>query len=70
MNQEKYEHMINSMREEITQKAKAQNLPFDLTFSVGAVYTDMTTDKTLDDYIRIADETMYEEKTRKKANRT
>jgi hypothetical protein len=30
----------------------------------------MATDRTLDDYIRIADETMYEEKTRKKANRT
>ncbi|MDE7324159.1 MAG: GGDEF domain-containing protein [Lachnospiraceae bacterium] len=69
MNQEKYGNMISHMREEVTMKAKEQNLPFDLTFSVGAVYTDMATDKTLDDYIRIADETMYEEKTRKKANR-
>ena len=66
INQEKYERIISSMREEVTRKAKEKNLPFDLTFSVGAVYTD----RTLDDYIRIADETMYEEKTRKKANRT
>ena len=67
--QEEYEAMIHSMREEVAKKAFEQNLPFELTFSVGAVYTDMTTDKTLDDYIRIADETMYAEKTRKKANR-
>ena len=61
--------MICHMRREVSEKAQKQKLPFELTFSVGAVYTDMTTDKTLDDYIRIADETMYEEKTRKKANR-
>lgn len=69
MTHEEYDKMINSMRDEVSRKAKEQCLPFDLTFSVGAVRTDMSTDKTLDDYIRIADETMYEEKTRKKANR-
>ena len=69
VNQKEYEDMISSMREKVTLKAKQQKLPFDLTFSVGAVHTDMTCDKTLDDYIRIADEAMYEEKTRKKANR-
>lgn len=66
---EAYDSMICHMRREVSEKAQEQKLPFELTFSVGAVYTDMTTDKTLDDYIRIADETMYEEKTRKKANR-
>lgn len=69
MEQDKYDEMILLMREEVTKKAKAQNFPFELTFSVGAIHTDMASDTTLDDYIRIADETMYEEKTRKKANR-
>ena len=69
LSNEDYELMIHHMREEVAQKALKQNLPFALTFSVGAVCTDMTTDRTLDDYIRIADETMYGEKTRKKANR-
>lgn len=69
MEPESYEEMINSMRNAVTRKARQHQLPFDLTFSVGAVSTDMSSDQTLDDYIRIADETMYEEKTRKKANR-
>lgn len=64
-----YEEMIRNMRSTVTAKARQQQLPFELTFSVGAVCTDMRSNQTLDDYIRIADETMYEEKTRKKANR-
>lgn len=64
-----YKEMILNMRNTVTKKARQLQLPFDLTFSVGSVCTDMTSDMTLDDYIRIADETMYEEKTRKKANR-
>lgn len=64
-----YEEMISNMLSAVTTKARQHQLPFELTFSVGAVRTDMCTDQTLDDYIRIADETMYEEKTRKKANR-
>lgn len=64
-----YEEMISNMRSAVTQKARQHQLPFELTFSVGAVCTDMRSDQTLDDYIRIADETMYEEKTQKKANR-
>lgn len=61
-----YEEMISNMRSAVTQKARQHQLPFELTFSVGAVCTDMRSDQTLDDYIRIADETMYEEKTQKK----
>ncbi len=64
-----YEEMILNMRNTVAKKSRQLQLPFDLTFSVGSVCTDMTSDMTLDDYIRIADETMYEEKTRKKANR-
>lgn len=66
---QEYENMVSSMREEVRREAGRRAFPFELTFSVGAVRTDMASDQTLDDYIRIADETMYEEKTRKKANR-
>ena len=64
-----YEKMIANMRNEIREEAKARRLPFDLTFSVGAVHTDMNSKMTIDDYIRLADEMMYEEKVLKKANR-
>ena len=37
--------------------------------SIGCVRTDMDTDKTLDDYVREADEIMYAEKLAKKVNR-
>lgn len=62
MDHTSYEEMINSMRSTVSRKARQHQLPFDLTFSVRAVCTDMNSDQTLDDYIRIADETMYEEK--------
>ena len=50
--------------------AKEKHFPFELSFSAGAVVTDMSTDKTLDEYISMADEIMYAEKQEKKENRT
>lgn len=44
-------------------------LPFPLTISVGCVVTDMNSDKNLDDYVRNADEMIYQEKVAKRVNR-
>lgn len=61
--------MIQKIREEIRGKAAEMKFPFELTVSIGYIITDMNEDKTLDDYIREADEIMYEEKAAKKVNR-
>ena len=41
-----------------------------MSFSIGCIKTDVNEDKELDDYVKEADETMYQEKYIKKANRT
>lgn len=61
--------MIQKIREELEDKAKQMNVPFPFSVSAGCIVTDMECDKNLDDYVREADESMYEEKTAKKANR-
>ncbi len=67
--QEELKAMQENIREEIRIKSEKVYFPFPLTVSIGCVVTDMTCDKTLDDYIREADEVMYEEKVQKKAAR-
>ena len=69
-NDEEINKKIEHMRKEIGYLAKEKQLPFPLSFSIGCIVTDMNMDKELDDYIREADEVMYEEKYRKKVNRT
>lgn len=61
------ETLKTKMRNEITENAKRMQLPCSLTISIGCANTDMTTAKSLDDYIQEADSKMYEEKIRKKA---
>ena len=63
------EALIAAIRKEIAQKAEEAKLPYPLTVSIGCVRTDMRTDKTLDDYVREADQIMYAEKLAKKVNR-
>jgi len=63
------EGLIASIRKEIAKKAEDARLPYPLTVSIGCVRTDMCTDKTLDDYVREADQIMYAEKLAKKVNR-
>lgn len=46
-----------------------KKLPFPLSVSIGYVCTDMTTEKELDDYVREADEVMYQKKVLRKLNR-
>lgn len=69
ISEEALARMIRAIRQKIAQTAEQMNLPYPLTVSIGAVFTDMETDRTLDDYVREADEIMYAEKTAKKADR-
>ena len=59
-----------NIRRQIQEKAEQMQFPFELSVSIGCISTDMNTDKTLDDYIREADEIMYKEKAAKKVNRS
>lgn len=68
-NEEIKAELIRNIREEISEMAAKMQLPFPLTVSVGCVVTDMASDRSLDDYVREADEIMYQEKVAKKANR-
>lgn len=68
-NEETNAKIIRNIREEISETATKMQLPFSLTVSAGCVVTDMKSDKSLDDYVREADEIMYQEKVEKKANR-
>lgn len=61
--------MIQKIRQELDERAKMMKVPFPLSVSAGCIVTDMECEKNLDDYVREADEVMYEEKTAKKANR-
>lgn len=70
MSKENVQKLVGNIRLEVEAASIAKHLPFYLTFSIGCITTDMNLDKDLDDYIREADETMYEEKVIKKANRT
>lgn len=66
---EVYDEFVINMRKDIAHKIKDNGLEYDVSFSIGSVYTDMSTEQTLDDYIRMADECMYEEKILKHVNR-
>ncbi|MBO5371255.1 MAG: GGDEF domain-containing protein [Lachnospiraceae bacterium] len=69
LSQQQLEEMLENIREEIRIKSEKIYFPFPLTVSIGCVVTDMSTKKQLDDYIREADEVMYEEKIKKKMAR-
>lgn len=70
MDEGENDRIVKQMREEVEGEAAMKKLPFELTFSVGCIKTDMNADKDLDAYVREADEVMYGEKNLKKANRT
>lgn len=61
--------IIQNIRDKIDEVAKKAEMPFPLTVSAGWIATDMESGKSLDDYVRMADEIMYQEKTAKNANR-
>ena len=70
MSKDEENAIVARIRTEIENSAREQKLPFQMSFSIGCITTDMNQDKSLDDYVREADETMYIEKVNKKANRT
>lgn len=61
--------LIDRIQEDIRRRAAKQELPFEVSFSIGCIDTDMTTDRSMDDYIKQADEIMYAHKVMKKAKR-
>lgn len=61
--------MIQDIRDEVQEMAEKMRLPFPLTISAGCIITDMESDKELDDYMREADEIMYQEKMNKNVHR-
>ncbi len=58
-----------AVRAHIDADAKTHKLPCELSISAGSIDTDMRSDKELDDYVRLADEIMYQEKSAKKKQR-
>lgn len=61
--------MVQQIRDEIRMRSEEMKFGFPLTISAGCIDTDMFSDKSLDDYVREADEVMYQEKLAKKVNR-
>lgn len=61
--------MVQQIRDEIRVRSEEMKFGFPLTISAGCIDTDMFSDKSLDDYVREADEVMYQEKLAKKVNR-
>ena len=58
--------LLAKIEAEIPLTGEARLLPFIPTISAGYVHTDMSTDQKLDDYVRKADEKMYQIKRTKK----
>ena len=69
MSEEEMDKRIADMREDVESEAANNKFPFCISFSIGCIKTDTNKDMELDDYVREADETMYQEKYIKKANR-
>ena len=63
------EALKKNIREELRCVEKRTNFPMRLTVSIGSVISDPSSAKSLEEYIHLADEKMYEEKVAKKANR-
>ncbi len=67
--EEELRALVENIHGEIRDMAERMELPFELSASIGTIYTDWKSSKTMDDYIRQADEIMYKEKMKKKVNR-
>lgn len=63
------EKLKKSIREELQCVTERTNFPMPLTVSIGSVISDPCSSQSLEEYIHLADEKMYEEKVAKKANR-
>ncbi len=66
---EECQKLIHNIRAALDEESKNMNLPFELSISVGSVVTDPTNEISLEEWVKQADNKMYEEKVAKKANR-
>lgn len=62
MSQEESQKLVDHIRSDIHAQAKSADFPCALSISAGSINTDMRCGKELDDYVRDADEIMYQEK--------
>lgn len=62
------EKLKKHLCDEIEENARKMQLPCTLTVSIGSVNTDITSQLSLDEYVKNADANMYAEKTSKKAS--
>ena len=69
ISQQEADEMIQKIQSEIRSKEDELKLPCEISFSIGWIVTDMSTEKSLDDYVKEADEIMYQQKYMKKVNR-
>ena len=69
MSQDEMTRLVNSSRKDISARVKLLDFPCELGISAGGIDTDMRCSKELDDYVREADEVMYQEKTARKKQR-
>ncbi len=67
--EDKSEELVASIRRDLKEQEKNVDIPFELSISVGSVVTDPESELYLEDYVKLADNKMYEEKVAKKANR-
>ncbi len=66
---EEAEKMIQNIRQELTEISAKEKAPFGLSVSVGMTITSPESGKTMEEYVREADEIMYQEKTAKRMER-
>lgn len=69
MGREAIDGLVSAIRSDIRARAKLLDFPCELSISAGNVDTDMRSGKALDDYVREADEVMYQEKSARKKQR-
>ena len=67
--QKEIDEMISNIRKEITEASVRVNFPMDMSVSIGTAVAVPDGQKTLEDYVREADEMMYTEKVKKKVER-
>ena len=60
---------IDDFREELSRISKRENMPIELSVSVGYVICDADSDKSIDVFVNMADDRMYEDKVSRKMNR-
>ena len=69
ISQEELDGMIANIRHELAEISEKEKAPFCLSVSVGMTLTSPESGKSMEDYVREADEIMYQEKTAKKMAR-